>query len=358
VLFNRSACRVFVSACALTALAGCSGIATSSTSTPQTALASRARASNTSVDSNVEPTSVLRPDVTYVRAHDPSGGFADPDAASKAAVIVADSGSDNVYVFTTKGKLTATITGLDEPQGVALDAAGNLYVANTLGNDVIVYKNDFKTVLATLADPGQYPAGVGVDRATGLVGVTNIVSTGGGTGSVSFYEPGATQPCNTLTSARFAKVYNGAFGEAGHFYIDGLEHGGKKTAVGVIEGGCSAKLIKTLRTANTIAFPGDVKVSPSNQIAIGDQGNQAIYTYDLPKNGSLGKPIATTPLTYASDPVSFAFTKSGDAVYVADTTLPRGEVQKYRYPRGDSTLETFYAGKTPIGIVVTPLESP
>ena len=30
-------------------------------------------------------------------------------------------------------------TGLNGPTGIALDAAGNLYVANTLGNSITVY---------------------------------------------------------------------------------------------------------------------------------------------------------------------------------------------------------------------------
>jgi len=332
-------------------LSGCSGTGMSPAASPFAATDSQAQFA-------IRSTSTTLTRVPHVSVPDLSAGFADPDAASKAALIVADSSSNAVYVYTTTGRLTATITGFNEPQGLALDASGDLYVTNTNSSDIVVYKDDYKTVKMTLSDPGEYPAGVSVDLTTGMVGVTNIISSGNGPGSVSFYPPGATKPCKTLTSATFGKIYDGAFDRAGTFYIDGLGPGGMKTVVGLVKGGCAAKFITKLTTANTIRFPGDVKVSPSGTIAIDDQAGQAIYSYDVPVNGLLGKPIATTPLTYTSDPVSFAFTKNGDDVYVSNVALPRSEVQKYRFPGGISTLETFYTGRVPVGIAVTPLASP
>ena len=53
----------------------------------------------------------------------------------------------------------------------------------------------------------------------------------------------------------------------------------------------------TLTTANSISFPGGVEVTTKGKIAIDDQLGAAVFTYNPPKNGSLGTPIKTTALT-------------------------------------------------------------
>jgi len=301
-----------------------------------------------------QTSSVLRPGVNVVSNPDLSAGFADVDAATKAAIIVSDAGTNDVYVYSTAGKLTATITGFNEPQGLGGDALGDLYVANTGNSDVLVYPNTYKKIKATLTDPGQSPVGVDV-TPTGVVGVTNIITTAGGPGSVSFYAKGKTTPCVTVANANWGRVYFGAFDDAGNFYIDGETPSGA-VIVGVVKGECKAKAITTLTTANTITFPGGVHVSPTDKIAIDDQSGAAIYTYNPPVKNALGTPVSTTPITGASDPVTFAFTKTAADVWTADAGL--AESLEYKYPAGGSPVKTITGFTQPIGVVVTPLEAP
>ncbi len=348
--------------CAFALLAGCSGtdssapgvLAPVATAQPDASVAR----SNADAARTAQATSIALPGVPNLWAPDTSTGFADPDAARKGALIVADSSVSDVFVYTLGGMLTATITGFHQPQGLALDPAGDVYVANTLGNDIPVYKSDYKTLKAVLTDPGEYPVGVAYDMASGIVGVTNIISANNGPGSVSMYAKGALKPCVTLKNSAFAKMYGDGFDAAGNLYIDGLDGSGTRTIVGVVKNGCSASAIVPLTTGNAIAFPGDVKVSPAGDIAIEDQGAQAIYTYKPPTGTALGKPISTTPLKFTSDPVAFAFTKSAAAVYVTDVALPISKLQKFPYPAGGVNLQTIIAGKEPVAIAVTPLASP
>jgi hypothetical protein len=340
----------------LALLAGCSGGGSSSSPTPLSA-GSQPQSVTRSVSSfarqGPQTTSVLRPGVNRVVTPDLSDGFADPDAAKKAAVIVSDSGTNDVYVYTTAGKLTATITGFNEPQGMGGDAAGDVYVADTGNSNILVYPNTYKKVKATLTDPGQYPVGVDVSVA-GVVGVTNIISTSDGAGSVSFYAKGATSPCVTVANSNWGRVYFGAFDKAGNFYIDGESSGGAVLA-GVVKGGCKAKAITTLTTSNAISFPGGVAVSPTGKIVIDDQSGAAIYTYNPPVKNSLGTPT-TTPLTGVSDPVTFAFTKTATDLWTADAGLASS--QEFKYPAGGSAIKSITGLTEPIGVVVTPLEVP
>jgi hypothetical protein len=314
------------------------------------------RVVDATVRQNALSTSVLRPGLARVATPDLSAGFADVDAAKTGAVVVSDASNYDVYAYTTKGKLVATITGLSQPQGLASDTAGSIYIANTSASNILVYKNDYKTLLATYNDANQYPAGVGYDDTTGVVGVTNIISTAGGAGSVSFYAKGKTsKPCVTVSNANFARVYFGGFDKAGDFFVDG-ENSSGAVVVGVVTGQCKAKAITPLTTSNAISFPGGVEVTPTDEVAIDDQLGPAVYTYKNSIKKTLGKPVSTTPLTGASDPVTFAFTKTATDLWTADAGLVAAP--EYAYPKGGSPITTITSAGQPIGVAVTPVEIP
>jgi hypothetical protein len=339
----------------LTILTGCAGGANGSSSMPLSAGVVQPQAASRSVDAlTLQPprsTSVLRPGSDVVSQPDRSAGFAQPDAAAKAFLIVSDAGTDDVDVFTSVGKLTATITGLSEPQGLSSDAAGDVYIANTGDSNIPVYKKDYKTLKATLNDPNEYPAAVDVSPA-GLVGVTNIISTSDGSGSVSFYAKDTTKPCVTVAGSAWSRVYFGAFDAAGNFYIDG-ENSSGKVLLGVVAGGCSARSITTLKSTIRIDFPGFVAVSPADKLIIGD--DVTLYTFDLPVKGLLGPPIAKTILKDAGDLTALAFTASGKDLWTISS-----QALEYAYPAGGSPVKRVsVAGLSePIGLIVTPFAQP
>jgi hypothetical protein len=345
----------------LTLLAGCSGGGSSSTPTPVSPAAvmrdALSRSIGASSGRNADPTSVLLPGVERASRPDRSAGFADVDAAAKAALIVSDSGTGDVDVFSTKGKVVATITGFAEPQGMTGTKAGSFYVANTAASNIPLYRNDYKTLIATLSDPNEYPVDVSYEESAGVVAVTNIVSTSNGAGSVSFYAKGKTTPCVTIGSSAWHNLYFDAFDSKGNLFIDGLDNSGNGL-VGEIAGGCSAKTITTLKLGNSVAFPGPIQVTNKDDIVIDDQGTTTIYTYKPPVKGSLGKPIATTPLGGASDPTAFAFTSSGKDLWTVDAGLDT--LDEYAYPAGGSPVTGLHdlGFVLPIGIVVTPVEAP
>jgi hypothetical protein len=359
---------VFRGTVALALLAGCSGggagaPARTAAFSPQSAGAQSMAANHQASQSR----SLLRPGVLELHSNRPATAFVSDEINAKggASIIVSDASDNVVDIFNTAGKQTAQLTGFSLPQGLALDTAGNLYVADTNNSRIQVYAAGFKGTPTTINDPGESPVSVAID-GKGNLGVANILTTGSGPGSVSFFNDGGTL-LMTLSNSNFAKVFFDAFDDKGNLYIDGTNASGAFVA-GEVVGGVSGKAITILATGNSVGFPGGIAISSRGKIALDDQQNLTIFTYNAPVGGSLGMPIATTPLTGAGDPISFAFTRTNKRIWVADAARPASpasaprplkvlvsSADKYRYSKGgESTKDILLEhGAQPDGIVLT-----
>jgi len=247
--------------------------------------------------------------------------------------FVTDAGTATVTVWGANGQLNAILfDGINAvPEGLATDAAQNLYVANLNYSNVIVYAKPYTSINRTLDDAGQETEDVAVDK-TGLVGVTNYLTSSLEPGSVSFFAKNATQPCTVVQDPNWVYFFNDAFDASGNLFIDGLTAAGS-TLVGEVSGGCRATSITTLSVGNTISWPGGVQVS-DGAILIGDVNKQAIYTYAPPLSGSLGSPTAVTTLAGAETPVTFAIEENGKHVRTADAAADKLYAALYTYPKG------------------------
>ena len=352
---------------ALALLAGCSGGAgapAASSAFSQQSVGAQSMSVGYQVS---QSSSVLRPGVPEVHSNLPATAFVSNEINAKggASIIVSDATDDAVDIFNAAGKQTAQLTGFSQPQGLALDIAGDLYVADTGNSRIQVYAAGFKGTPTTINDPGQSPVSVTID-SKGNLGVANILTTGSGPGSVSFFNKGGTL-LTTLSNANFAKVLFDAFDDKGNLYIDGTNASGAFVA-GEVVGGVSGNAITILATGNSVGFPGGIAISSRHKIAVDDQENLTIFTYNAPVNGSLGMPIATTPLTGAGDPISFAFTRTNKHIWLADAARPVSaasapgppkvlvsSADKYRYSKGGASTKDilFKHGAEPNGIVLT-----
>jgi hypothetical protein len=306
-------------------------------------------------------TSVLRPDVPQLHSNVPATAFFNKitNIKGQESIVVSDASNNVVDIFNAKGVQAAQLTGFSQPQGLALDTEGNLYVADTNNSRIQVYAAGFDGTPTTISDPGQAPVAIAIDKNDNIA-VTNIITTSDGPGSVSFFNKSGTL-LSTLSNGGFAKVLFDAFDRKGNLYIDGTSGSGSFVA-GEVVGGVSGKAITILTTGNTIGYPGGIAITSKGKIAIDDQENRAIDTYNAPVKGALGTPIATTPLTGAGDPIGITFTQTDKGIWVAD---PAGggapnkvlvpSADKNQYPVGGGSTRTilFSHGSQPTGIVLT-----
>lgn len=286
--------------------------------------------------------------------------FFDPDAKGKPLIFVSDESGNvvDIYLQRGKNKMVGQITGLNFPQGIATDSAGNVYVANDNTTEVPVYAPPYTGApKLILDDTGYFPQGVAVSRQ-GIAAVANICnapSCSTGSGSVTFYRKNSTTSCTTVTTpTTFLYTENATFDDNGNLYVIGLGNSG--TLVGEVKQGCDAKKFVSLTTGNAMAYGYGIQVTKSDQIAILDPHTNAIYTYDPPHNGSLGEPVTTTPLTTTgSFPTDFAFLASGTNLYTAELPGSNGYAKEYAYPAGGTPEKTITVGNGgPVGVAVTP----
>jgi len=302
--------------------------------------------------------SVARPDVVGLAptAVHPFVNSRAIEAATQK-IFVSDAVNNVVNIYNASGKQIGQLTGFSQPQGLATDAKGNLYVADTNNSQIVVFKPPYNKPPTKLADPGYYPAGVAVITigTTTYVGVSNICSAPNCTqGGFIVYKNGKSK--GAFQSSSIYRVYFLGFDAKGNLYADGTNSSGVVTVGEVPNAANGGKTFKPLTTGNAISFPGGVEVTNKGKIAIDDQTGLAVYTYNPPKAGSLGSPIHTTALTGAGDPVTFAFTNTLTDLWTADASL--AESNEYKYPAGGSPVKTISVGGQPIGVAVVPAEIP
>jgi hypothetical protein len=277
------------------------------------------------------------------------------DSVGGAAIYLTDDAANTITVFSNAFKVTAQLTGLGNPSGIARDSSGDIYVANSGAQNIVEYTRGLKSVKATLADSGYEPIGVSVDSASGTVGVANVIADELGPGSVTFYAKGATTPCTTVSDSNWNSVYFDAFDARGDLYIDGVAKSGE-TLVGVVSGGCAAKKITTLRGAS-LAFPGSIDVLKDGSILLDDQGTghgSTVYEYAPPANGKFAKPRATVVLASSIDVVSVSLDATEKHLFGADAEASNNK--EFQFPAGGLPIRTFSGpiSLSPTGILVTP----
>lgn len=311
--------------------------------------------------------SLLPPTATRMFRQPIAGpSFMDVQAATHPLIFVSDTPDGVVDIYPQAGKsqkVAGQITGLNQPQGLAVDAQRNLYVANTNGSNVLVYAPPYSAApILTLNDAGEFPADVAVST-TGVVAVTNICSAPRcrpNTASIAFYAKGGTTPCATVSDQAggvfdLARVYFAGFDASGNLYVDGSDIYNEAT-FGFIQGGCQATTVSILGTSPAFSFylPGSIAVTKSGELAIIDLEEHAIGTFVAPvTGGSLGNPLSVTPLTGSLETFTFALLASGNDVYTTDSG-GTGTSGEFAYPTGGAAVNTIAVGGQPVGVAVSP----
>ena len=219
-------------------------------------------------------------------------------------VYVADTENNAVReIVAATGAVKTLASGFNTPGGVAVDAAGNVYVADTFNNAVreIVPATG---AVNTLGSGFNTPEGVAVDGAgnvyvadMGNNGVKEIVA--------------ATGAINTLGSG-FNQPFGVAVDAAGNVYVGDSGNDAVKEIV------AATGVIETLASGSGVGllFPEGVAVDTAGNVYVADSGNNGVMEI-VAANGDvivLGSPSSGG----FAGPSGVAVDAAGD-VYVADT---------------------------------------
>jgi serine/threonine-protein kinase len=122
-------------------------------------------------------------------------------ATSQANLLYASDAHQNVVdVFSVPGySMVGQITdGINQPEGLATDSNGNLYVANLTGDTITVYRPGTTSPSLTLTE-SDGPLDV-------AIATNGYVYAGDDGGGIDVYPPGATSPSTRLTNSVFSRV--------------------------------------------------------------------------------------------------------------------------------------------------------
>jgi sugar lactone lactonase YvrE len=274
--------------------------------------------------------------------------------ASSTSSVINTVAGNGIPGFSGDGG-AASSAMLNQPAGLAVDSAGNLYIADS--NNAVIRKVTPGGVISTVAgtggvegyagDGGQAtaaklmaPLGVAVDSSGNLYiadyygwirkvsAQTGVISTIAGNGSIGYSGDGGA-----ATAAQFYNPVGVAVDSAGNVYVADSDNG----AVRMISNG----IITTIAGNGTLSYSGDggpasqaqfsaisgVAVDAQGNIYVADTNNNAIRLFPLngivstiAGNGTQGYTGDGGPATLGelNGPMAVAVTSSG-AVYFADT---------------------------------------
>jgi sugar lactone lactonase YvrE len=250
-------------------------------------------------------------------------------------------------IIESSGSVPDTIASFHYPTGVAVDSAGNVFVADF--GDNVIKKISPSGMLTTLAGTGQYgsnngistaatfygPQGVAVDYAAGNVYVADVgyslirkispsgvVSTlaGGGSGNPSSLD-------GTGTAASFSSPSGVAVDTAGNVYVADTDDNliRKISPSGVVTTLAGSFYGTSGGIAANLYNPTGVAVDVAGNVYVADEGNNLIRKISpsgimsiLAGNGRSGSANGTGMAASFSRPQGVAV-DAGGIVYVADT---------------------------------------
>jgi len=276
-----------------------------------------------------------------------------PQDDTRSAGLIYDSsfgGNDVDYYLKDTGPnnpVAGSLSGdFNNPLGIGVDSHGDLYVANSGAENVLVYAKGSTSPTNTLSDPDKFPDDVAIG-SDGTVYVSNGFGPMGASGNVAVYSAGATSPTQYLYSRDFLHVIGVALDKAGDLFVScNATPGGGGTVVEF-----PAASTKGKQTHISLGSAGGVGFDSAGHLLAIDQQTPSLNVYEVGKK----KPLYQ--LTLPGTSAYFAFNKDSTVLYVADYGL--GEVDVFHYkPNALKQIDKITNGIEPsndnLGIADTP----
>lgn len=276
--------------------------------------------------------------VTPGAANQTHGGMR--DAGPNGFVYVACTQVGEIAIESGYGYFGKITDGINEPEGLATDKNGNLYVANQRGKTITVYPPGATSPSLTLTESDK-PGDV-------VVGGNGYVYAGDLDGGVDVYPPGGTSPVRRLTNSALSRIVSGVGVDASNnVYATGLSTGSFGRARPAVVKFANGSGSGTNLGLSGLKYPDGVIVDKNNNLVVtnrrGRQGEILIYPPgQTSPSGTIG--------TYVGPPVHSALNKAENRIYVPETDE---YVYIFDYPSGKFTGHTYTAGGTTLGVAST-----
>jgi hypothetical protein len=280
------------------------------------------------------------------------------DSGTQNLLYVSDVYTSRVYVYSYPGrKLEGTLSGFRGPAGLCVDKAGNVFVANRGGNDILEYAHGGTQPIATIDDAGYVPVDCSVDISTGDLAVTNFCQISGdqciGPGNVDIYQNASGTPV-TITDASIPLFYHCGYDSRGNLFANG-------NTTETEEGFQLAELrngqtkFDNISLNRVVYFPGGV-LWDGKYVAVGDSDAGSKFAssiHQVAVKGTHGIIVSTTRLAKAAEVAQFWI--QGSKLIAPDVQIGHSSnVLFYSYPKGGNPTAVITGNlEAPVGVVVS-----
>jgi hypothetical protein len=142
-----------------------------------------------------------------------------PEAKSGDLLYLSSETGNKVYVLTyPQGKLVGTLMGFTDPGGLCSDRAGNVFVTDGEGQDIIEYAHGETQPIATLQDSGYVPWSCSADAITGNLAVANLAGGQGDRGNIAIF-PDEQSPPRFYTDGSAASYQACGYDNDGNLFV-------------------------------------------------------------------------------------------------------------------------------------------
>lgn len=286
------------------------------------------------------------PGAAVTRASEPTPP---PECGKYGACSVVACFGTICIAYATDGSVQAELlSGIAYAQGIAADARGELYIADSGKAAVFKYAPLFKSLLATYEDYDQVPLDVAVDAKRNLLAVSNASTTSGGGGSVSVYAHGSLTPTATLEDPKAPGAQGFAIAIDGKGDCFWSLHDPSSGLSRIDEfAGCAGSPRKIVSGTDSLA---GMALDKTNDLFYVDDTARAIFRCK-------GTAHCSVLAMYFSKPLIVNFDRQGRFIWLDDVGVLEGPLIESLDPKSGAVVSSFRAGSTtdpPFGVAHAP----
>jgi hypothetical protein len=274
---------------------------------------------------------------------------------AKALLYVAGFSADAVFVYDQAGKSTQPLykitNGISDPNGLATDSSGNLYVANELSNALTIYAPGSKSPIASITNGVSTPFAVAVD-SNGNIFVANDPSGSGQSPYIDEYAGGQSSPSYTW----YPPQSNGTITGLALINLSGSTETIEATYYTFDASGNPHGDLMQCYAGNPSCSGDGYSFGRTGGVAVASTQPFDMLVADQTAPGIWNLNVSSTKLIKTSyDPWFMAFTPAHTRLFVSNGG---SDVMEYTYP-GMKLKKTFvasggYEGPFVTGVAVTP----